>query len=644
MITRSRLADRLRYTFISASVLTLAAGLSYLPALAQERSPSAAQPAAPAAAEQPDTTAEGPAVSVNDKDRPTISKKKPVGPNSQVTLLNLLVKQGVLTEDQVADLVKQAQEEDYVARQAARDAATKAEEANKTATAAAAAASPPGSKRVTYVPEIVKRQLRDDLRKEVMAQAKNEGWASPGLYPEWASRIRFSGDFRARWEAIRHPSGYNSVGRIYDFNAVNTGSAYDVSNISNPNFSAPLYNTTENRERSRLRARLGLEADLDEGFTAGMRIATGSDSSPVSTNQTMGGSGGNFSKYSLWLDRAYLRYEPFKSAGSQSFVGQTSVNLTVGRFDNPFWNPTELMWDADLGFDGIAMQARHELSSGFTPFAVAGAFPVFNTSLDFASVEGAKFKSEDKYLFGGQLGFLWQPMPLIAITFGASIFDFHNVQARLSSPCDLSVAKDCDTDTLRPSFAQKGNTYTYLRDIIPNAANGNGTTNQYQYFGLAGAYRPAVFASRLEFAHFDPVHIALDGEYVWNTAFNRGTMERLAINNRAADQVSGVTNGAYEGGNKGWLARVTVGNTKLQKFGDWNVSGGYKYLESDATVDAFVDSDFGLGGTNLKGYFLGANYALSKSVYGSARWLSANQIAGAPYAVDLFQLDLNAKF
>jgi hypothetical protein len=26
------------------------------------------------------------------------------------------------------------------------------------------------------------------------------------------------------------------------------------------------------------------------------------------------------------------------------------------------------------------------------------------------------------------------------------------------------------------------------------------------------------------------------------------------------------------------------------------------------------------------------------------RWMSANQIAGAPYAVDIVQLDLNARF
>jgi hypothetical protein len=121
-------------------------------------------------------------------------------------------------------------------------------------------------------------------------------------------------------------------------------------------------------------------------------------------------------------------------------------------------------------------------------------------------------------------------------------------------------------------------------------------------------------------------------------------MEATAINNRGPDIVPGVVPGAYEGGDMGWLARLTVGKMNIENYGDWNAHIGYKYLESDAVIDAFADSDFGLGGTNLKGYFIGANYGLGKNVWTTVRWMSASQIAGAPYAVDILQLDLNAKF
>lgn len=583
------------------------------------------------------------------KDRPSVSKKKATASSSTINLVNLLVSQGVINDEQAAALIKQAEDEAYVAREASRDATTKADEAAKAASAAASAASPPGSKRVSYVPEIVKRQLREDLRKEVMSQARAEGWASPGTYPEWASRIRFSGDFRGRWEGISYPSGgYNSVGQIFDYNAINNGSAYDVSRL-NPK-GAPNFNTTEGRNRARIRARLGMEADLFEGFTAGLRVATGSDNSPVSTNQTLGGSGGNFSKYGVWLDRAFIKFDPFKNPGVSSFAAQNDIapsNLTVsvGRFDNPYWSPTELVWDADLGFDGVALQVAGEVAPGITPFFVAGAFSIFNTSLDFSTTnDERKFKSEDKYLLGGQAGVNWKAMPDVDVTLAAGFFDFSNVKGRRSSPCDVTLYDNCDTDASRPSFAQKGNTYMYLRDVIPPAGTTPGALfANPQYFGLAGEYRPATFTGRIDFAQFNPVHVIVDGELVWNTAFNREAIERNAINNTNANTTAG-TPGSFGGGNMGWLTRVTVGQTKLAQFGDWNAHVGYKYLESDATMDAFADSDFGLGGTNLKGYFVGGNFALAKNVWASARWMSANSIAGAPYAVDIVQVDLNAKF
>ena len=91
------------------------------------------------------------------------------------------------------------------------------------------------------------------------------------------------------------------------------------------------------RHRLRLRARFGVDADLGNGFTAGLRIATGENNSPVTTNQSLGlanqGQGGNFSKYAIWLDRAFLNHE----AGG---LPTKNLSLTLGRFDNPFFPQT----------------------------------------------------------------------------------------------------------------------------------------------------------------------------------------------------------------------------------------------------------------------------------------------------------------
>lgn len=568
--------------------------------------------------------------------RPTVSRGAPPSSNATVNLINLLVKQGVLGEEQAAALVKQADDEAYVARQATRDAAAKAEGADRRATSAAEAVSPPGTKRVTYVPEIVKQQLREEIKRDVMVKAEKENWASPGKFPEWAQRIRFYGDLRTRYEGDFFPAGN---GPLQNFNATNTGSPFLEDNINavNPYF-PPTYNTTEDRQRFRFRARLGMEADLFDGFAAGMRIATGDSSSPISTNQTFGANGGNFSKYAVWLDRAFVKYQPWQD-----------LVASAGRFDNPFWTSTDLVWHRDIGMDGFAIQAKQEVAPGFTPFFVAGAFPVFNTDLNAglntADLNGpVKLKSSDRWMFGGQAGFAARFDPETDFKFGVAYYDFTNVQGRLSGPCFVQTASDiCDTDLRRPSFAQKGNTYMRLRNIpgvLPAVLPPDGTLN-YQYYGLASAYRPLVTSARLDLSHFNPIHVILDGEFVWNTAFNRAVVAATAVNNFGPSPV-GV--GPFNGGNIGWLGRMTVGHKEVRHLWDWNAHVGYKYLESDAMIDAFVDSDFGLGGTNLKGYFVGGNVGLGENVWASARWMSANNIAGLPYAVDIFQLDLNARF
>ncbi|MCC8964495.1 putative porin [Bradyrhizobium sp. Pear76] len=619
--------------------LPLAVSLSALacatPAVGQTADQAADQ--APAAAKRTDAK------------KPKVSSTKPTSSNATVNLVNLLVQQGVLKEDQAQALIKQAEDEAYVSRQAAKDATSKADDATKAATAAAAAAQPPGTRHVTYVPEVVKRQLREEIKQEVMAKAQKENWASPGTYPEWAQRIRFYGDARVRYQGNYFPTGNDQAGAA-NFNAINTGSPYDVSLASNPYF-GPTYDATQDRNQFRLRGRLGMEADLLYGFTAGLRIATGENSSPVSTNQTFGASGGNFSKYSLWLDRGYINWQGWNG----------DLSLSAGRFDNPFWSPTDLVWYKELGFDGVAVQAKHEVWEGFTPFAVAGAFPIYNTDFNAGinlgdPVTGAptKFASHDKWMFGGQVGFNARFSPEYAFRFGVAYYDFDNVQGQRSAPCIVESSVDvCNTDITRPSFAQKGNTYFPLRNIIadaPGIGNNGGQNFQYQYFGLVSQYRPVVVSGQLDLGHFHPTHIVLDGEYVNNTAFSRSLMNAAAatygvlMNNRAASQDGGNTPGPFNGGNQGWLGRVTVGDREIKHLWDWNVHAGYKYLESDATIDAFADSDFGLGGTNLKGYFVGGNIGLGDNVWATLRWMSANSIAGNPYAVDVLQVDLNAKF
>src|SRR5690349_3471217 len=209
---------------------------------------------------------------------------------------------------------------------------------------------------VAHVPEPVRRQIKEELRAEVMQQAKTEGWASPGETAEWTQRIKFSGDIRTRAEAVQFdqprfdPQNRNiQIAGNYtafpDFNKINAGRGFDLNGVGD----APFLNTTADRERARIRARLGVEAKVSDWVTAELRLASGSDTSPVSTNQTLG-SGSELGKYQFWLDRAAIRLAPLES-----------LQITVGRAANPFWT-SELLFDEDLNFDGLSLDSNVQVS------------------------------------------------------------------------------------------------------------------------------------------------------------------------------------------------------------------------------------------------------------------------------------------
>jgi len=545
--------------------------------------------------------------------------------NVTINLINRLVQRNVLSKEDAADLIQQAEADAVAARQAAAQVAPASED----------------TVRVTYIPEVVKDQIRDDLREEVMKQAYEEKWAAPRSFPSWVTNLRLFGDVRVRYQHDTFPSGNDNTGGLYNFNAVNTGSPYDISS-SNPNY-LPTQNADKTRNRERLRARAGAEVDLGEGFTVGLRIGTGDTNSPVSANQTMGGvnsttanQGGNFSKYSVWLDRAFIKYETDGPL-------DTRLSASVGRFDNPFFS-TKMIWADDLGFDGAALQAKYKGLDCVTPFLTIGAFPVYNTDFNYASNQPAKFSSQDKWLEGIQLGTDikiskdWNAKGAIAY------YIYQGVEGKLSSPFTPLNASDVgDTDARRPTYAQKGNTYMLLRNIESNSSNSYGTTNQYQYFGLATPFRELALTGQIDYAGFDPCHLALTGELVKNTAFDSGAINKIAVNNCGPDPKEGVP-GDFVGGDTGFLLNLNIGNIALQKRWDWNVNVGYRYVESDAVVDGFCDSDFGGGGTNLKGFTLGGGLGLSSRVWIAARWMSADSIAGPTYKTDIFQIDINAKF
>jgi hypothetical protein len=265
------------------------------------------------------------------------------------------------------------------------------------------------------------------------------------------------------------------------------------------------------------------------------------------------------------------------------------------------------------------MKAR--FADEWVAFHTLGAFPVeeIEPSFKFSSKTAAK----SKWLLAYQAGFGWTP-PKTEVKVAVGLYDYQNVEGIQNT---LVVGNDSESrkyDATAPKFRQKGNSLFSL--VAPGD-----TRDPYSVLGLASKFREATLTASADFGQFDPVHVVLSGEYVKNIGF-----KRQEIFARTGRDIKPETTG-YQG-------QVLIGMPKMQKPNDWQIFAGYKYLERDAVLDAFSDSDFRLGGTDSKGYVLGASYGIAKNSWLTLKWSSADAISGPPFSVDLLQLDLSGRF
>jgi hypothetical protein len=547
--------------------------------------------------------------------------------NMVINLIHLLVKQGVITQQAADGLVKQAEDEAIQARVAAAGAPPSA--ANLPPPA-------PGVVRVPYVPQVVRNEIRDEIKQDVMAQAQAEGWANKNVIPDWINRIEWSGDVRFRDQFLFY--GRNNVQPYIDFQTFNSKGPTDVNSVTNPN-GIPFLNTTTNRlDQMEILAHIGMKAKISDAVSVTVRLATGADNSPQFTGQLLGN---DFGKKDIWLDQAFIALTPVSWGAA-----------FLGRMPDPFLR-TDLVFDDYTNFEGAAVSLAHDVGpQGLQIFGAGGAFPVDYSSTSFPTDAGVKEDLHTKWLYGAQVGASYQPDPSSWLVKGAiAYYAYQNIKGQLSEPCELYNGNtQCSTDWSAPSFMQKGNTLFLIRQIVPDPSNPLNYA-QPQLVGLAYGYDLLDVNTVFEMPLFNDTRFQLKGDYVRNLAYDPHAVLTNAltqpVNNYGACPVTPAPSdcvGPYESGNNAWMIRATIGNLLPHSHGDWSVSAGYKYIEPDAVLDAFNDPNFHYGGTNARGYFIFANYYFANNAWLTAKWYSANEVDGPPLAIDLLQLELNTRF
>ncbi|MBX9885016.1 MAG: putative porin [Novosphingobium sp.] len=618
---RAKTGGRYRLALVAAGLL---AGTVLAPACAAAQAADPAGPAAP----------------------------QPSG-NAMVNLVRLLVAQGTITQENGDKLIAQALAEAEQANAAARaaqavpgtaagaGAAAVAAAGGGTGAGTATAMAPPpkGTIRVPYIPQVVRDQIRDELRADVMKQAKAEGWASPEKSaPEWTERLRLFGDFRIRSQTNLF-SKFNTT-QAPNFQAIVAAGPLDLINNQIPfvNTTTPRYN------QLRYRFRLGVEARVADGIKANVQLASGNDINPVATASNLGG---GFFKRNIYLQQAFIEAQPAKN-----------VTLRGGRFENPFWT-SEILYDNDINFDGFAAEVRfpQRLFGALDWTVRGGAFPLDFGGSNFPDTATSKISPAQRWLFAGQIQGNLHLAGRTELTFAAGYNKFLNIRGRPSEPCALYLGvTQCSTDTTAAFFVQRGNSLSFIRRIVLDPTLPSTTVQaQPQLLGLTQPFGVLNVRGQLSFPLKGDNRVFLSGDYVRNLAFRKSYACRYGqagqpVNNGGSGGSGNICDPdvtkrtPYVGGNEGFSVSLELGRREPWNFGEWRVFGEYRSVESDAVLDAFNNDEFHLGGTNARGFILGTQAGLFHNTNLQVRWFSTNQISGEPIAIDEVQVDLNVRF
>jgi hypothetical protein len=513
------------------------------------------------------------------------------------SLVNLLVQEGVLSKDKAEALLKQAAQDAQKAKD--KDAV----EAPVNTAEPVDAEIDKKMVRVQYVPDIVKNEMKKDIKNEVMATLNYKQGERLGI-PEWIDRFTWEGDMRLRYE--RQLFSDSNPSRK-DFNSAN--------NIEGSGFE--LRNTTEDRNRSRVRLRFGFNAKVNDWITGGVRLTTGALNDSLTGNQTLETA---TSKYTVGLDRAFIKADV-----------KPWLVVKGGRFENPFMS-TDLVWDNDLPFDGAAAKFDYKVNDRWTTFGTLGAFPLDEIQ---GSNDGVNDElSESKWLIGAQAGIKWKSSDSSTVKLAVALYDFKNVEGKPNPENSTSF------DSTAPVFRTKGNSYfdiNFLNNWLVTDPDDEFVPDPR--YALASKFRELNLTGEVDIASFSPVHVILTGDYVRNIGFDKNEIAR-----RTSSQGSFIPKEETDG----YQLRVAVGMPNVHKKKDWQTFLSYKYLEADAVLDSYTDSDFFQRGTNTKGFILGGSYGLDKNTWLQARWFSADEISPRnslnPLSIDVFQLDLNTRF
>jgi hypothetical protein len=260
------------------------------------------------------------------------------------------------------------------------------------------------------------------------------------------------------------------------------------------------------------------------------------------------------------------------------------LNLVGGKMllGDTLWEPTDLIWDGDITPEGAILQFNKKLGSKAGLFLNTGALIVdTDTSSDHDTPMA--------YII--QPGATYKLNDSMSLKGAVSLQSFSNVKNHTSS--SYSGASNTGNTTAGSS------SYTYNYQMI-NPALEISIKEPFKAIGL------------------NVESLKLLGEYVNNLDVSDGA--------------------------SGFSCGFKLGNSKVEKWGDWQVKYIYAMLGRDAVLDVLPDSDRYSGKTGVRSHEVELQYGLGKNTFLGVDVYRSWRTFGAKAPETLVQIDWNMKF
>jgi hypothetical protein len=349
------------------------------------------------------------------------------------------------------------------------------------------------------------------------------------------------------------------------------------------------------RNRARIRARFGFDSKLNEDFTAGVYIATGSLADVTSANESLTNF---FERKTIGLDRAFITYQP---------VEHPWIQLTGGKFAYT-WTRTSLTMDPDINPEGFSEKFSRDFKGSVVKNVSVGALELLYSEISAAT---------DSYALGGQASAKLQFGPW-TVSPQFFVLKWNNPSAILQASA-FAVQATKGTDSVGgtinlpgegPGCASGFAGGSKLPSGAPCALAANGMTNSVFTDPVTGL-------PRLLSGIFNADIIVNNEVKTGSKRFPLNVLLEFQNNLDAADHPLDTKGNVIAGlgsQGKGYLFDVSLGQTKSTN--DLQVGYGFWRNGQDAVLATFAESEQ-RASTNLLEHRIYANWKIRSNTLAS---------------------------